>query len=246
MKFEFENNENLECVELDGQPLFNPYDVGKCLELPESTVRNHMAKMNDNQKVLLKVHELDFLPEDSKRDMSRRGAVFLTESGVYKLAFKSRSEKAEEFSDWVADEVLPQIRKTGKFSLSKTDTMEINSSLNALQQHNIVNPYEVATANNQSHRAKLSNLINDIAKRDHRKPSALYNELYHVFAAKSGVYIPEQADLEGKSPSRYLRKPDKAVLSENLYHFAVNYFYQGKSVFELINLDPAQKTLGEF
>ncbi|WP_334300604.1 BRO-N domain-containing protein [Alkaliphilus flagellatus] len=36
---------------------------------------------------------------------------FLTESGVYKLVFKSRKLKAEKFADWVTDEVLSVIRK---------------------------------------------------------------------------------------------------------------------------------------
>lgn len=244
LKFEFQNNESLECVELDGEPLFNPFSVGKCLEIVDGSVKNTLTHMDSEDIVDLKSeniknHVTFNVTEDSPR-------LWLRESGLYLFIFKSRKKEAKAFKKWVAREVLPSIRRTGKYNLSKTDTMEINSSLNALQQHNIVNPYEVATANNQSYRAKLSNLINDIAKRDHRKPGALYNELYYAFAAKAGVYIPEQADLEGKSPSRYLKKPDKAVLSENLYLFAVNYFYQGKSVFELINLDPGQKTLGEF
>ena len=240
LKFGFENGENLECFELNGEVLFNPITVGKCLNLKTRSVEKYIMEMDDDERCDFKSQNLAQLKG------SDSPWLWLKEPGLYTLIFKSRKPEAQNFVKWVTHEVLPSIRKTGKYNLSKTDTMEINSSLNALQQHNIVNPYEIATANNQSHRAKLSNLINDIAKRDHRKPGALYNELYHIFAAKSGVYIPEQADLEGKSPSKYLKKPDKAVLSENLYSFAVNYFYQGKSVFELINLDPAQKTLGEF
>lgn len=47
----------------------------------------------------------------SLRKLNNRGEVFLTESGLYKLVFKSRVLKAEEFSDWVTDEVLPQNRE---------------------------------------------------------------------------------------------------------------------------------------
>lgn len=41
----------------------------------------------------------------------------LTESGVYKLVFKSRKPSAEKFSDWVTDEVLPTLREKGSYSL---------------------------------------------------------------------------------------------------------------------------------
>lgn len=34
---------------------------------------------------------------------------------MYKLIFRSNKPKAEEFGDWMADEVLPSIRKTGGY-----------------------------------------------------------------------------------------------------------------------------------
>lgn len=39
----------------------------------------------------------------------------ISEAAVYKLAFRSRKPEAEKFTDWIAGEVLPQIRKTGKY-----------------------------------------------------------------------------------------------------------------------------------
>ncbi|WP_311408591.1 ORF6C domain-containing protein [Liquorilactobacillus uvarum] len=41
---------------------------------------------------------------------------FITESQFYKLAFKANNETAERFQDWVTEEVLPSIRKTGSYS----------------------------------------------------------------------------------------------------------------------------------
>lgn len=49
------------------------------------------------------------------RKLNNAGENFLTESGVYKLIFKSRSPFAEEFQDWVTDDVLPSIRKHGAY-----------------------------------------------------------------------------------------------------------------------------------
>ncbi|RXZ00853.1 BRO family protein [Fictibacillus sp. S7] len=44
-----------------------------------------------------------------------RHTTIINEAGVYKIIFKSKKEEAERFSDWVAEEVLPTIRKTGGF-----------------------------------------------------------------------------------------------------------------------------------
>lgn len=41
--------------------------------------------------------------------------LFINESAVYKLAFRSHKPEAERFTDWIAGEVIPQIRKTGKY-----------------------------------------------------------------------------------------------------------------------------------
>jgi len=241
MRFEFENKEHLECIELNGEPLFNPFSVGKCLEIADKTVSNTLHKMDGEDVLNFEEYEMKDIARLKGKDSPR---FWLRESGLYLFIFKSRKPEAKAFKKWVAREVLPSIRKTGKYSLSKSDSFELNSSLNTMQRLDVVNPYEIAGANNQSYRAKLANLINDVAKRNHKGPQVLYEELYHVFAAKSGVYIPEQAELACTIPKLYLKKHE--VLSENLYNFAVNYFYEGKMVVELINLDPAQKTLGEF
>ena len=107
----FEGNK-VEVFEFEGQVLFNPKDVAKCLELSDSAVRNYLAVMNEKQAIILtnsKVLNTDI------RKLANRGEKFLTESGVYKLIFKSRKESAERFQDWVTDEVLPQIRQTGGY-----------------------------------------------------------------------------------------------------------------------------------
>ena len=109
---------DVEVFELNGQVLFNPYHVGACLELGNSAVKMAVAKMNAKQVVKLtnsKVNEVDF------RKLHNTGENFLTESGVYKLVFKSHKPNAEAFTDWIADEVLPTLRKTGSYEMPKKD-----------------------------------------------------------------------------------------------------------------------------
>lgn len=44
-------------------------------------------------------------------------AVFVNEGGLYRMIFKSTKDEADAFQDWVTDEVLPSIRKTGSYQV---------------------------------------------------------------------------------------------------------------------------------
>lgn len=103
-------NKKVEVFEWNGQVLFNPKHVAECLGI--KNVNDNISRMNDKQVIKLTNSDIgltDF------RKLNNAGENFLTESGVYKLIFKSHKEEAERFQDWVTDEVLPQIRKTGKY-----------------------------------------------------------------------------------------------------------------------------------
>lgn len=108
----FEGHE-VEVFELNGTVLFNPYHVGKCLELSGEAVRKAMSRMNEKQ--VIKVKNSD-VTNSNFRKLNNAGENFLTEGGVYKLVFKSRKPNAEAFTDWVTDEVLPSVRKDGIYA----------------------------------------------------------------------------------------------------------------------------------
>lgn len=113
----FEGHE-VEVLKLNGEVVFNPYHVGECLELGQSAVKMAISKMNSKQVIKLtnsKVKDVDF------RKLHNTGENFLTESGVYKLVFKSHKPNAEKFTDWITDEVLPTLRKTGSYEMPKKD-----------------------------------------------------------------------------------------------------------------------------
>ena len=50
---------------------------------------------------------------------------FITEPQFYKLAIKANNETAEHFQDWVTEEVLPSIRKTGSYGVRELTQDEI-------------------------------------------------------------------------------------------------------------------------
>lgn len=105
----FENKE-VEVFEWNGQVLFNPKHVAECLDIID--VNSSIRNFNEKQIIKLtnsKMHNMQF------RKLHNTGENFLTESGVYKLIFKSKKKEAEKFQDWVTDEVLPTIRKLGAY-----------------------------------------------------------------------------------------------------------------------------------
>ncbi|VFC53302.1 regulatory protein [Clostridioides difficile] len=119
----FEGKE-VEVFELEGQILFNSKHVAECLDI--KNVNENLRNMNNKQVIKLtnsKISSTDF------RKLHNTGENFLTESGVYKLIFKSRKEEAERFQDWVTDEVLPSIRKTGTYSSKKSECSKDDSEI---------------------------------------------------------------------------------------------------------------------
>ena len=144
--FVFESNE-VEVFEFNGEILFNPKHVAKCLELSDSGLRNHLATMNENQAVLLKNSTV--LNKDIRK-LNNTGEKFLKEAGVYKLIFKSHKPSAERFQDWVTDEVLPQIRQTGGYiPTSEGDTEEEIMAKALLIAHKTIDRQKERIANLQ-------------------------------------------------------------------------------------------------
>jgi prophage antirepressor-like protein len=126
----FENHE-VEIFEYKGRFLFNPKHVADCLDIADvnSSIRNF------NEKQVIKLKNSDMY-DMQIRKLNNAGEKFLTESGVYKLIFKSHKEEAEKFQDWVTDEVLPSLRKNDTYEIT---TNSVNDNLTSLVQSTIAN-----------------------------------------------------------------------------------------------------------
>lgn len=60
-----------------------------------------------------------------------QGMLFVNEGNLYRAIFQSRKPEAERFTDWVTEEVLPSIRKTGRY---ETAPMTVAENLAAQAQ----------------------------------------------------------------------------------------------------------------
>lgn len=199
--FEFED-QDVETVFLDGEPLFNPYHIGICLEMSESAVQNHLAKMNDSQKIILENSKLQF---SEFRKLANRGETFLRESGVYKLIFKSRAPKAEEFQDWITDEVLPVLRKTGSYTLSREEQM-LATVIENTEILLGIKKREIAIHQNSSWNMKLFELILDCSRNGMGGVGDLYDELCYLYEAETGFDIEKIARSMGLTRKEYFNR----------------------------------------
>lgn len=179
-------NKQVEVFELKGQVLFNPKHVAECLDITD--VKSSIRNFNEKQVVKLtnsKMQNMHF------RKLHNTGENFLTESGVYKLIFKSRKESAERFQDWVTDEVLPQIRKTGGYipTNEEDDDATIMAKALMVAQRTIEKKDELLKATVKELEDK-NRFINQIAS---SKNTLLVREVAKVISSKeTGIVIGER------------------------------------------------------
>lgn len=93
-------------VILNGQPWFVGRDIAKALGYarPDNAVTTH-CKHSLKQGV----------PSLQSSDKEVEATV-IPEGDMYRLISKSKLKSAEQFEEWVFDEVLPTIRKTGSYN----------------------------------------------------------------------------------------------------------------------------------
>lgn len=98
---------------INNEPWFIAKDVCAVLEL--SDVSKAISKLDEDEKLTRKV-----FVSGQDRDM-----WFINESGFYALLMRSYKPQAKPFRKWVTSEVLPTIRKTGKYEAPKADKTKI-------------------------------------------------------------------------------------------------------------------------
>lgn len=101
-----------------------------------SNFREFVRKMltETEYKTVTRTDWPDFFKELDRSKILRskvQRIQLITESAVYKLALASNLEKAKPFRNWVTQEVLPSIRKTGQYILlNQYDKLAIHKDTN--------------------------------------------------------------------------------------------------------------------
>jgi prophage antirepressor-like protein len=119
--FRFEQHD-VRVVDVAGEPWFVASDVARVLGY---------ARPND----AVNQHVRDKHRSTTANDRSGPDLVIVNEPGLYSLIFGSKLESAERFRDWVFEEVLPQIRKSGGYEERQQDSLDAAQNIiNAIRE----------------------------------------------------------------------------------------------------------------
>lgn len=111
--FNFETNTKIRAVLRDGEPWFVAQDVCDAIGIVNPTMA--LKAVDNDEKAALSLTEVS-----SNGVQQRREFNIINESGLYTIVLRSRKATTpgtpqHRFRKWVTSEVLPQIRKTGKY-----------------------------------------------------------------------------------------------------------------------------------
>lgn len=125
---------------IEDEPYFVGKDVAKALgySRPSDAIRDHV----DAEDKLMR----QFTVSGQNRNMS-----IINESGLYSLIFSSKLESAKRFKRWVTSEVLPTLRKTGRYIVNTT-----NGNNGRMDSYMIEDPVERAYAWIEEQKDKVS------------------------------------------------------------------------------------------
>ena len=127
------NNNNIDFViDFNGLIWFKFLSICKILNYKSSkdTLRDHIFTENKiklkNLKLIFKKHE-------------HGDTIYINEFGLYNLLFKSKMKKAVEFQYWIVNDVLPKLRKFGKYEVNKKIKLKLKNLNNKIKQLQISN-----------------------------------------------------------------------------------------------------------
>ncbi|EJC0002922.1 hypothetical protein OFY43_004828 [Salmonella enterica] len=104
ISFSFHETHDVRIQVIDGEPWFCLKDVCEILSI--ANPRDLMAKQLDKEGV-----DKIYTPTES----GKQNITFINEPNLYRVIFRSNKPEAKQFQDWVFNDVLPTIRKTGRY-----------------------------------------------------------------------------------------------------------------------------------
>ena len=124
--FNFEEK-NVRTFTVNDEPHFVGRDVAEILgyKKPSNAVGTHV---DDEDKTTSLIQ--------GTGSNYKSNTVLINESGLYALIFASQLDSAKRFKRWVTSEVLPQIRKTGKYEEPKSPMEMLELQFKAMKETN--------------------------------------------------------------------------------------------------------------
>ncbi|TAI99800.1 BRO-N domain-containing protein [Pectobacterium versatile] len=106
ISFSFQETHQFRVTVIDNEPWFCLKDI--CSVLDIKNISQLSAQLD--QKGICKTY--------TPTNGGNQHLVYVSERNLYRAIFRSNKPEARQFQDWVYDEVLPSIRKTGKYEVA--------------------------------------------------------------------------------------------------------------------------------
>lgn len=112
------NQSNVRVQTVNHEPFFCLKDVAEILEIKDTKAKNFNLKADG-------VENLPLIDSMGRK----QEATFINEPNLYRVIFRSRKAEAVKFQDWIFEEVIPQIRKTGGHQIGQKTTADDRTGL---------------------------------------------------------------------------------------------------------------------
>lgn len=103
--FQFQAAQNVRVEIKNGEPWFCLKDVAEILEIRDTKSKNFNLKEGGVERIPL----IDNLGR-------KQEATFINEPNLYRVIFRSNKAEAVKFQDWIFEEVIPEIRRSGSYT----------------------------------------------------------------------------------------------------------------------------------
>lgn len=179
--FNFQSNHAVRVAFDDnGEPLFCLTDVATILEISNANPSRFNLDRTGVHKMYISY------PSGAKQ------VTFINEPNLYRVIFRSNKPEAVKFQNWVFDEVLPTLRKTGSYTIAKPSVPAPKPQSPKLSQSDYAtvrravyflskNMYHTGTATNVIY-ARLRSLceVEHMADIRYDQLTIVQNELYRI------------------------------------------------------------------
>jgi len=119
--FNFKEKE-VRTINIDSQVWFVAKDIAEILEYSDTQVMTR--RLDDDEKGMQNLHTHGGMQE----------LTIINESGLYNAILGSNKPEAKTFKKWVTSEVLPSIRKTGKYEKESEKDVEKKDLINVIKR----------------------------------------------------------------------------------------------------------------
>lgn len=163
-----------------------PWFVGKDVAeiLGYSKPANALARHVDDEDKIMGVQNVTPYIVDTRG--RKQYPTLINESGLYSLILSSKLPSTKEFKHWITSEVLPQIRKTGKYAPKPLSREELLAKA-VLEADTMIKEQKVLLEQKTKELEEKNN------KLEEQKPKVIFAE--SVVASDSAILVRELAHL---------------------------------------------------